>query len=527
LVPCLAIIGQIACAAVSSQNVLVLYNPAWSDGTHDGSYIANYYASSRGIPSSNVIGLTGLGTGEDISATDYLNVIWPQVESALQTRNISTIVTTKGLPLRITNDMPNPAVAPDYSYTYTDASGVQRTLYNDTWQTYSSLESELTRINTIGIGDRNSPNWPTQMNTALVQMGDNTYWNASASGSPNPTNNPYYLSTTSFSHTDPAVGGMYLTARLDGYTVADVTTAINKAKNVYLLPIANSSYVVIDNDPNADVADQAMVQQLKNVLASSKQAYTYDSTTAAVTTAPGPVIGYDSQGVHATGVNQNYILNLKFSLANGAVFNTHESYNAYTFNCQPGNNPMGQGLVADWLAIGGTAGIGNVQEPQNGPDNEANEDQMLKMLLDGKTWGEAAWSSLLQLSYVNTVIGDPLMTWKQVLPGDANKDGKVTAMDLNILSTNWMATGQAGGAMWSRGDFNGDGKITALDVNILATNWGRVSSWASGGVTGAAESLNLDAFYASVPEPSTIASAIACLTTLLVVYGFGRIRPFA
>jgi hypothetical protein len=171
--------------------------------------------------------------------------------------------------------------------------------------------------------------------------------------------------------------------------------------------------------------------------------------------------------------------------------------------------------------------VGNVEEPQTGPGNEANEDQMFKMLLDGYTWGEAAWSSMQQLSYVNTVVGDPLMTWKQVLPGDANKDGKVTAMDLNILSTNWMATGLAGGAMWSRGDFNGDGKITALDVNILATNWGRVASWAGSGVTGAAEPLSLDAFYASVPEPSAIASAIACLTTLLVVCGIGRIRPFA
>jgi hypothetical protein len=38
---------------------------------------------------------------------------------------------------------------------------------------------------------------------------------------------------------------------------------------------------------------------------------------------------------------------------------------------------------------------------------------MFKMLLSGYTWAEAAWSSMQQLSYVNTVVGDPLMTWKR------------------------------------------------------------------------------------------------------------------
>ena len=197
LVSWLIFTGSAAWADVSPDSTLVLYNPAWTDGTHSGDYIADYYASQRGIPQSNVIGITGLGTSEDISATDYLNVIWPQVENALATRNINTIVTTKGLPLRIDNNMPNPAAATG-EYTYTDAAGIQRTLYSDTWQPYSSLESELTQVNTIGV--RSGSNW---LNTALLQMGDQTYWDPNT---PNPSSNPYYRSTTSFSHTDPALG---------------------------------------------------------------------------------------------------------------------------------------------------------------------------------------------------------------------------------------------------------------------------------------------------------------------------------
>jgi len=153
---------------------------------------------------------------------------------------------------------------------------------------------------------------------------------------------------------------------------------------------------------------------------------------------------------------------------------------------------------------------------------------MFKMLLGGYTWAEAAWSSIQQLSFVNTVVGDPLMTWKQVIPGDANLDGKVTALDLSILSTNWSASGQAGGAMWTLGDFNGDGLVTALDLDILATNWGSVASWASGS-SGISGSLDTKAFLASVaiPEPTAILLFITSLMSLLVGNGYYKLRRSA
>ncbi|MGA2799197.1 MAG: TIGR03790 family protein [Thermoguttaceae bacterium] len=546
----LIIIGPAALGTISPDNVLVLYNPAWTDGTHGGDYIAKQYASTRGIPLSNVIGLQGLGTSEDISASDYLTIIRPQVETAISTLgtqnniNIDTIVTTKGLPLRITNYMANPADPnnPD-GFQYTDASGIQRTIYYDYWQPYSSLESELTRINTIGV--QNAPDW---LNTALLQMGDQSYTPRSLLPyvAPHFVNNPYYQSTTtsSFSHTDPTLGGMYLTSRLDGFTVSDVTAAITKAKNVYLLPIANSSYVVMDNDPNADVTDQAMVTQLKNVLGSGNTYFstTYNPTTAAVTTALGPVIGYDTQGVHG-GMGPEYInTQLQFQkIANGAVFNSHESYNAFTFDqataakidagekVGPPDLPPeqwriipNQGLVAQWLGKGGTVGVGNVDEPQNGPENEANEDQMITMLLDGKTWGEAAWSSLYQLSYVNTVVGDPLMTWKQVTPGDINIDGKVDLADLAIMGKYWGAAGQAGGYLWNEGDLNGDGAVNSADLAILGKNWGNLASWATEGGVGTSQPLDMEAFLRSVPEPSTLMLLVSGLLALLMKLNSSR-----
>jgi uncharacterized protein (TIGR03790 family) len=485
----LALVGPVAWGAISPDNVLVLYNAAWSDGAHSGGYVADYYASQRGVPSSNVIGLTGLGTGEEISAADYLNVIWPQVESALATRNISTIVTTKGLPLRIRNDTPNPA-APSGQYTYNDAAGIQRTLYSDTWKTYSSLESELTRVNTIGT--RSGPDW---LNTALLQMGDQTYMDLSV---PNPAANPYYRKTAAFNHSNPAMGGMYLTSRLDGFTVADVTSSIDKAKKAFMMP--TSSYIVMDDDPNADVD---RMPQLKNVLVSNNQKYVYDNTADPVTTAPGLVMGYVSHGTHGGGLNPGYIPNqLSFTLTNGAVFSTFESFNGYSF--EQGGNHAGQGLVAEWIAKGGTAGIGNVEEPMNGSDNVANEDQMFKMLLNGYTWGEAAWSSLRQLSYVNTVVGDPLMTWN--IPGDANLDGTVTMADLAVWRSHVGATGEAGGAMFGLGDFNCDGTVDLADLNVWKTNLGRTLP---GPVVPSGAGT-------PVPEPSTLVLLTVVLAAALL-----------
>lgn len=501
---CFLLVGQAAWGAISSSNVLVLYNPAWTDGTHSGDYLANYYAGQRNVPASNVIGITGLGTGEEISANDYLNIIWPQVQSALATRTIDVIVTTKGLPLRIRNDLPNPAAATGY-YVYTDPSGVQHTLERDGWKQYSSLESELTRISTIGV--RSGSNW---LNMALVQMGDQMFYDTSV---PNASANPYYRKNTAFSHSNSTYGGLYLTSRLDGFNVNDVTTSINKAKQAFLIP--NSCYVVMDDENNPNLVDR--MTYLKTVLVAKNQKYVYDNTPTAITTAPGLVMGYVSHGVHGSGLNSGYIpYQLSFGLANGSVFETHESFNAYSF--QLGGNRAGQGLVAEWIAKGGTAGVGNVEEPQAGADYEANEDQMFKMLLNGYSWGEAAWSSLREVSFVNTVVGDPLMTWRTLISGDANMDGRVGSADLALLGANWGATGQAGGALWGYGDFNCDGVVGSADLALLGSNWGQVASWvASGGESeGPFDPTNIPGDPSDIPEPSTLALAMAGLAIAAV-----------
>lgn len=58
------------------------------------------------------------------------------------------------------------------------------------------------------------------------------------------------------------------------------------------------------------------------------------------------------------------------------------------------------------------------------------------------------------------------------LPGDANSDGKVDLLDLDILGSNFGSTGGTFGT----GDFNEDGVVDLLDLDILGSNFGAMAS---------------------------------------------------
>jgi uncharacterized protein (TIGR03790 family) len=479
--------------AIGASNVLVLYNQA----SPDGIAIANYYAQNH--PGVQLLGLSNIPAGEEISASEYLNTIRPQILPALSS-SIDVVVTTKGLPLRIVNSATGPT-------SYKDPFNITRSIPAGSWKQYSSLESELTRIDAV---------------STLNQMGDNCFVSSTGKPTfPQPSSNPYYQSSTrtsadfhyanyynASSYNGNVYGGMRLTSRLDGYSVADVNASIDRAKHAVVLP--QISQIVVDDDPASNLVDQ--MATLKGILTTRSQPCVYDNTTNALTTTINSILGYVSHGVHA-GLPADYITSqLQFALAPGAVFETHESFNAYSF--QTGGNTMGQGQLGQWLAVGGTVGVGNVQEPQAGMNYEPNEDKIFKMLLDGKTWAEAAWSSIRQLSYVNTVVGDPLMTWKQIIPGDINMDDIVDISDLAIMGANWDLSGQAGGAMWGEGDLNADGIVDVSDLSILGANWGNTAQ--SGLTGGSAVHAQPAVRFAAVPEPSMVNLLVTFFAVLMM-----------
>jgi uncharacterized protein (TIGR03790 family) len=466
--------------------VLVLYNANSPEGTE----IANYYAQVH--PGVRLLGISGVGTGETITADAYLSTIRPQVQAAL-TSSTDVIVTTKGLPLRIQVTESAPTATWPNLPTYVDPYGQSHSILS--WKSYSSLESELTAVDTIA-------SW--QM------MGDQSF---SIGGQF--TTNPYYLSNASFSH---AAFGSRLTARLDGFSTTDVIATIDRAQNAFVGPANSPSgpmHFIVDSDPAKNYGPTT-ASLVNNVLHPAGMPVTYDNTGAFVSSTDGPLMGYVSFGRNQSSTPPNYIVNgLNIEPADGAVFHTWESYNAYSF--QPGGNVSGQGLVAEWLARGGTAGTGHVQEPGGSSSSVTNEDKMFQMLLQGKTWAEAVWSATRQLSYVNTLVGDPLMTWKTLLAGDVNRDGQVDFMDLAAIGSNWGSNSASGGYGWTNGDLNSDGRVDFSDLAIMGSTWGQTANWANGsaftaGIDAAQLSLLFPATTdALIPEPSSLVLAAVAI----------------
>ncbi len=441
--------------ALEPENVLVIYNA----GSQDGQAIAAYYQQAH--PGVQSLGLDNVPAGELVSAEVYLNTIRPQVLSAL-TDGIDCIVTTKGLPLRIDN--------PGYS-----GPGI-----------YSSLESELARVDSI---------------STTEQMGNQAWMLPGWMGGNPLAMNPYQGADAPFSY---AAYGTRLTARLDGFSVTDVTASIDRAGRAV---IGRPGYrFVVDDDPDAPgAAADRMEKLVADVLSPRGLDYVYDAGSGFVTSAAGPVIGYVSHGTYGGGSpaeppdTPSYVLSdLEFDLAKGAVFCTYESFNACSFN--EGSNRYGQGLIAEWLAGGGTAGTGHVEEPGVSVFNITNEDKLFEMLLDGYTFAESAWSATMQLSFVNTVVGDPLMRFEQWTPGDVDLDGDVDLFDLSAVKAAY-GTCEGDERYNVMADMNANGQIDFWDLTYVKGNY-----------TGAGGSGS----YTAVPEPAALCLLLPGAVLLLL-----------
>jgi uncharacterized protein (TIGR03790 family) len=478
-------------AQLSPENVLVLYNAADAE-SHQ---VASYYAGKR--PGVQLLGLTGVTTAEQVTADYYLANIRPQILAALDD-SIDVIVTTKGLPLRIKVSQSRP------TGTYTDPFGVVRSVTSANWRPYSSLESELTRIDTI---------------STWQQMGDQTTFTAPA---PVRTINPFYSASTDFSFQQ---FGVRLSSRLDGFSVNDVQGMIDRAQRAFISAgsATDPFHFVIDDDPNAAGSTADQMEALRDdVLAPRGLPYTYDGTDAFIqdpaVAHPGAVqvIGYVTHGTHG-GAPSDYLVDpvdgIHFQPANGAVFHSWESYNAITFDPDVSHS---QGLAAEWIQRGGTAALGHVAEPYVGTYTVSREDILFDRLLSGMNWVEAAWSSTFQLSYVNTVVGDPLMQYRVWVPGDLTFDGIVNMADFIVMQQHWLQS-----AAFAQGDLTGDGYVNVADFMVMQQHWLQTCDGAGQG-SGMSSTIILDPLtgepeMVTVPEPTSWVllggAALTLLTT--------------
>ena len=105
------------------------------------------------------------------------------------------------------------------------------------------------------------------------------------------------------------------------------------------------------------------------------------------------------------------------------------------------------------------------------------------------------------------------------LPGDANLDGRVDALDLAILAANYRKHVTGG---WAQADFNYDGVVDVKDLALLAANYRH--SLASDAVP-AYDGLDAEAIRAlslagvtMIPEPGTLAMLAVALIGAVGVY---------
>lgn len=426
---------SVCCSAsvygISETNVLVVYN---SEST-DSQAVYNYYLTKR----PNVRGFD-LADASIITATvsyaDYAFKIRSPIRNHLGLNNleqiVQVIVLTKDIPHRIQSlDLNNLNVGDNANDTIA--------AYNAGNATCASVDSELTLL---------------QFDLETGEAGDDY-----DSFADNAVINPYFDQTSQFSSYNRSkiddayntlirfsgygwwrlyetfgrdsfidAGNIYLTARLDADTLDDVKAMIDRAQNIVFrkdidallldsdgqnlqvyAPPLNSSTTI---DDYAEVVSTLSADWAQLKWNNNSSFLTGNSTPISYTPTikiKGPVAHLHSYGVNHTGSNssiRDYLATFNGQLVNGASFSAYESFGARGLG---GLSNFGQAQVEEWISAGGTFATGPVWEPFT-LGISRSEIFLDRFLNQGFTYVEAAWASILQLSWQTVVLGDPLAT---------------------------------------------------------------------------------------------------------------------
>jgi len=325
--------------------------------------IGDYYAQKRAIPASNRCTID-IVPDEMIARADYETKIEAPVAAFLKrralTEKILYIVLTTGVPLRIGGTIQD-----------------TRPFSSDA----SSVDSELTLLYRRMRGEK-------------IPL-------------PGPVPNPFFRQRDApFRH---PLFPIYMVTRLDAYSMADMKAMVDRA-----LVARNTGKFVIDlradnNTPgNQWLRDAALLLPKDRVVM---------DLTATVLTNVKDVIAYASWGSNDHDHTQRFLHNQWLP---GAIATEFVSTDARTFHPPPDSWQIGtwaetrswyagapQSLTGDYIREGASGASGQVDEPYL--VFCPRPDYILPAYYAGRNLAESFYMGIPGLSWMNVVIGDPLM----------------------------------------------------------------------------------------------------------------------
>ncbi len=340
--------------AQKPENVLVVVN----DSSSISRTIGDYYSGRRAIPAGNVCHIK-VDSAELVDRDIYDKKIVAPITACLQSRSLTEsvlyIVTTAGVPLRITGS---------------DGMGGDQ----------ASVDSELTLL----YGDIHG--------TKHRLLG--------------PIRNPFFtMRSKPFKHPDFPI---YLVTRLAGYDFADVRKIIDRAllaenRGKFVLDLSSSD----DNTGNDWLRTAAISIPKDRVILDESTTVLYDLK---------DVIGYAAWGSNDKNRHRRM---LGFQWLPGAIMTEYVSTNGRTFTRPPAKWNIGtwadkatyffgspQTMTSDYIHEGASGASGHVDEPylQFTP----RPDYVLPAYFKGRNLAESYYLGIPALSWQNIVIGDPL-----------------------------------------------------------------------------------------------------------------------
>ena len=377
------------------KDVVVLVNSRYSDSIE----IANYYVKQRGIPQSNIIALP-MPTRETISVREYVNTLhnpllnaliekkWVRVVKASEPdrmgrervlvglHRISYLVTTCGVPLRISND---PGLLDPKMKRLSDDYRVNR----------GSVDGELALL--IGPSDLSM--------TGFVE-------------------NPLFANATSRARRAVNTKRVIRTSRLDGPSVDAVKRMIDRTLQAEAEGLMGRAYFDIGGPYELGE------QWIRSASELARDAFfdTDCETTKRLMDetdrfdAPAIYMGWYTQDVYGPWGEP------RWPVPPGAI----------GFHLYSGSANTVRSASASWTGAfvrqGYCVTMGNVYEPYLSYTHHPNI--LLRALLKGQTFGEAVMRSNPVLSWQGVAIGDPLYR-----PFKVNLDAQLDMVRDNPLGT--------------------------------------------------------------------------------------------